>query len=847
MATTQLEIERPFLSEQSLESAMSREYRTIEDDFETQIHLLSNPDLVHEVIKNLDLKKEFDAIYGVDVEKAIFSTPPFAKSNSSEKLPENIDSKDPIEMQTSDSAFVMDEVAKWYRSNINIEPIGTSYLVNISFKGPTREMAVRVANAHAHAFVEKNIELQYREFQKTIDWLKIQLEEQKKKVEESVLAIHNYKKKYNIVSFMDRENIVSHKLVELNYLLIQANAEMMKKKTAYDQLQTFSLGRENPFSLPEFKEDTVIQKLRLELVDLKAKKTKLASIYRAKHPKTLEINSRLNKLEKDIILEVQQIKIATKAELDRAVSKVDVLQNELDNYKQEELSFNEKTINYDVLKREAESNQNIYDILLKEVRETSLIGDTRRSNIRIIHEAKLPRSPIKPKKALNILLSIIFSLVFGVGLAFFLEYMDKSVKTPEDVSRHLDMSVLGIIPYDKSLKLKKIPALLTDESLLGERRYDRNYYQYDIMTNLLPKFSLMQTDKSGQILMVESTTSGEGKSSVLARSAINLARQGLRVLMVDADVQRPSLHDMFGINGSMEKGLLGAISKVLSLNIQEGTLDSYSVDDLFSLIALNKQSGRLTITNDSQTMTAVFDKGCFLHLQNRDVPCSNRLGTMLLNGGVITECQLKDALERNQRTGLPLGYILLNAGYINQNQLHGPIKLQMEEQLQKLFSWKQGSFSFEPASIKSYEDKKIHFWEDYVPIINRLGCMGGNRYLEDEILSHVVSLNEPNLSLLPAGRGSEKSGSLLFFTLLSKFLDILKQHFNVILVDAPPILDTLNSFKPLFSMVDGVIFVIKPGQASIKDTNAAVNCIKESQTKIIGTVLNQVKKGQIYY
>jgi Mrp family chromosome partitioning ATPase len=519
----------------------------------------------------------------------------------------------------------------------------------------------------------------------------------------------------------------------------------------------------------------------------------------------------------------------------------------LDDYKQVALAFNEKTINYDVLKREAESNQNIYDILLKEVRETSLISDTRRSNIRIVYEAKLPHFPIKPRKILIILLSIIFSLCFGMGLAFFLEYVDNSVKSPEDVSRHLDMSVLGMIPYDKSLKGKKIPALLTDESLQGERRYERSYYQYDIMTNLLPRFSLMQTGKSGQILMVESTTSGEGKSTVLARSAINLARQGLRVLMVDADVQWPDLHNMFGINGRMGKGLHEAMSKVLSLNMQQGTLDSCSVDDLFSLIALKKQSGRLTFTNDSQAMTAVFDKGCFLHLQSRDVPCSNRLGTMLLNGGVITESQLKDALDRNQRTGLPLGYILLNAGYINQNQLQGPIKLQMEEQLQKLFSWKQGTFAFEPASVKTYEDKRIHFWEDYVPIINRLGEMGGNRFLENEVLSHVISLNEPNLSLLPSGTGSEKSGSLLYFTLLSKFLGILKQHFNVILVDAPPILDTMNSFKPLFSMVDGVIFVIKPGQVSIKDANEAVNCIKESQTKIIGAVLNQAKKGLRYY
>ena len=111
----------------------------------------------------------------------------------------------------------------------------------------------------------------------------------------------------------------------------------------------------------------------------------------------------------------------------------------------------------------------------------------------------------------------------------------------------------------------------------------------------------------------------------------------------------------------------------------------------------------------------------------------------------------------------------------------------------------------------------------------------------------MISLNKPNLSLLPSGTGSEKFGSLLYFTLLSKFLGILKQHFNVILVDAPPILDTKNSFKQLFSMVDGVIFVIKSGQVSIKDANEAVNCIKESQTKIVGAVLNQVKNVQKYY
>jgi hypothetical protein len=289
------------------------------------------------------------------------------------------------------------------------------------------------------------------------------------------------------------------------------------------------------------------------------------------------------------------------------------------------------------------------------------------------------------------------------------------------------------------------------------------------------------------------------------------------------------------------------MSDVLSWKIRKGSLDKCSVDDLFSLIALKKQSGRLIIKNETKSITAVFDKGCLLYLQNQDIPSANRLGTMLLRGGFITESQLKDALDRNQRTGQPLGYILVNAGYINQGQLQGPLKLQMEEHLHKLFSWKQGTFAFEPGSVETYEDKRIYFQEDYTPIINHLGRMAGSRLLESEILSYVKPVDEPNLSLLPAGTGSTKPDSLLYFTLLAKFLDILKQRFNVVLVDAPPILETMSSVKPLFSLVDGVIFVVKSGHASVKVINEATNCIKEAQTKIIGAVLNQVKAGHGYY
>jgi Mrp family chromosome partitioning ATPase len=384
-----------------------------------------------------------------------------------------------------------------------------------------------------------------------------------------------------------------------------------------------------------------------------------------------------------------------------------------------------------------------------------------------------------------------------------------------------------------------------------EKRIGDYAQYYDVSGSLVAGLPLGQSSMSGQILVIESATAGEGKTTVLAKSAISMARGGLRVVMVDADIQRSSLHRFFGLNNNGEggaSGLTNVMRRILSKKIRNGSLDKFSVADLFFLVALKKQSGKLIIKNESSSMTGVFEDGRLFHLQSPDIPFANRLGTMLLRGGFITESQLKDALERNKRTGQPLGYILINAGYITQDQLQGPLKLQMEEHLQKLFSWKQGDFTFEPGSIETYEDRRIYFQEDYTPIINRLSRMTGSRLLEREVIASVKTVNGSNLSILPAGIGNTITPyGPLYFTLLAKFLQILKERFDVVLIDAPPILETMGGSRPLLSLADGIIFVAKSGHVSVKHIEKATTYMRESKVKIIGTVLNQVKKGNYYY
>ncbi len=744
------------------------------------------------------------------------------------------------------NAYPLEAASLKFKKNLSAKSIRGTSIINVSFQHHDPQISAISVNLLVELFKEKH--LQTFSNPKSTSFLEEKLETYRKKLEESEGRLEDFKQKYKISSFEKQRNLLLNQQIEFDTSLKIAGNRIGELQQKINSMNIKT--QINPENIPLYTESErsdIIDNARNRLFGLQQREKVLKSQYKNNSRMVTDIRKEIqfvvNYLNEQRVLKAmallqsqESIHTAIKGqlkELDKKIQAFDLREDGLRNLQRE------RTI--------IEDNFKIYLKKLEEARISDELDNQKIASISVIEEAIVPKHPIKPRKKLNIALGIVFGAITAFGLAFLFEYMDNTVRSPDDVRKQLGMAVLGMIPYDKSLKRSKSLTLPQDETHSEKKKYVQDYYECDFSANLVPNFSLMHSGINGHVLLVGSATSGEGKSTVLSRSAINLAKGGSRVVMVDADVQRPSLHDIFGLNGKGEYGLINAMSSVVSKRMRNGTLDKWSVDDLFFIISLKKQSGNLTISNDTHTMTAVFDKGSFVYFQDHDVPFANRLGTMLLNGGSITEDQLRDALDRNKRTGQPIGYILINAGYLNQDQLQGPLKLQMEEQLQKLFSWKQGTFTFKSCCVESYNDKKIHFDENYLPIISRLGQIGGSRLLKKEVLSYLKTTDVPNLSLLPAGCGEIKYKGLRYFTLLAKFLDILKQHYNVVLVDTSPLLETMNSVKPLLSMAEGVVFVIKPGLVSIKSINEAVSCIKESQTKIIGTVMNQVKRGQGLY
>ena len=187
---------------------------------------------------------------------------------------------------------------------------------------------------------------------------------------------------------------------------------------------------------------------------------------------------------------------------------------------------------------------------------------------------------------------------------------------------------------------------------------------------------------------------------------------------------------------------------------------------------------------------------------------------------------------------------MINSGYISREKLRGPLKLQREESLQKLFSWRHGKYFFKSGKANLQKGDIVEFGDDSSPMINALGELEGSRFLEDEIMSCINAGHDENLFLLTAGSGLSTRKPQINVRLIEKLLEILKQHFDIILVDTMP-MDTTSGVATLSNLVDGVVLVIKAGHLSVKSLNEAISSI--SDQKIIGAVLNQVKSNQSYY
>lgn len=446
-----------------------------------------------------------------------------------------------LEGYEQESSLVSDFIDR-----LKVSPIRNSRLVDVNFQAKDSVLATKIVNTLADAYIDQNLEIKLRAAQDAVRWLHNRIDDERKMVEKAEQALLRYKEKHGIVTDFssDVENITAQKLAQLNTKVVEEESKRVEAETRYKQAMALASTPDMLDSIPEVLNNELIRQIKSMEVELYKRMSELSKKYGQKHPQMLAIESELKTLKKRKTQEVNQVVNSLGNEYRVALAKENSLKAALAKQKKESLELNQKAIEYGVLRREAESARQMYELLFKRFKETSLTEDMRTGNIRIIDRAEVPKYPVKPKKKLNILLAIIVGLVTGIGLAFFFDYLDNTIKIPEDVKQHLKIPYLGPTPLFET-ESKGNPSGNPDLELvtLNSPKSTASESYRGIRTSIL--FS--SAESAPQTILITSAGPREGKTITAANLAVTMAQAGSKVIILDCDMRRPKVHKVFGM------------------------------------------------------------------------------------------------------------------------------------------------------------------------------------------------------------------------------------------------------------------------------------------------------------
>jgi succinoglycan biosynthesis transport protein ExoP len=510
------------------------------DYYQTQYTILRSRPLAERVIRKLKLQEspEFKAR-----PKARFDFDPkrpilwLAKNlNPARLFRRSSAAKGAIGSNTAINRGVDPGLVNAIISRLDVSPMKDSKMVvDLSFTGRYPHIIAQIANAVAEEYINMSMEAKIEAAQKMMKKLNEQLDQQKEKVEGSEITLQKFKERQNIVSLEEKQNIVVQRLSQLNSLVTSAKTERIAIETRYRELSKLTDQPEMIESLPSILSNAMIQQLKTDYVALQRKYSELSKKYGTKHPKMIEVGSQIALMKKKIGLEVKKNVNSLMTEYKVAQSKETTLMEALEKQKKEALELNRKAIDYGILQRDAESNRQMYNILINKLKEVDLSSDLKSTNIRIIDPAQIPGNPIGPNKGFNILFAAFVGFGLGVVFAFFLEYIDTSMKTPEDIKR-IQVPYMGFIPTFHRNGYSELIVQEDPKSLISES------YR-TLRTGIL--FS--GSKPSPQFIQITSAGPQEGKTITTANVATVMAQSGSRVLIVDCDMRKPRIHEIFGL------------------------------------------------------------------------------------------------------------------------------------------------------------------------------------------------------------------------------------------------------------------------------------------------------------
>lgn len=423
-------------------------------------------------------------------------------------------------------------------SRVSIRPIENSRLVDLVVESRDPALASSIANTLAQLVVEQDMESRFQSAQHATEWLDKRLAEQRAAVERSEAALQQYREAHGSVSLDDRQNITVQRLADLNGALTRAKTERIAKEGLYNQLMALQHDQAALDTFPLILSNAYIQQLKAQVAELQREQTSLAERYGDRYPEMVRVKTALQAAEARLQGEIAKTVESVKNDFLAARAQEQSLTGALDSQKRLALDQNRVEIEYASLERDAQSNRQVLENLLQQAKQSGLAAAVSASNIRVVEQAVVPRVPVRPQRGRLLLLTFLGAGLLAIGLAFVVEYLDTRIKSPEEIRLYLGIHCLGMVPVVNPKELDHATPLVGRHSSADFSESVRR-----IRTSLM----MSSMRDSVKTLAVTSTSPEEGKTVIASNLAMVLAQAGRRVLLVDADMRRPKVHEVFDL------------------------------------------------------------------------------------------------------------------------------------------------------------------------------------------------------------------------------------------------------------------------------------------------------------
>ena len=442
-------------------------------------------------------------------------------------------------------------VVEQFQKQLTVRPAKGTRLVDLSFESIDRELAAQVVNTLSDAFIEHNLEARWNATQKASVWLEEQLDELAAKLQASESALRDYAFDHSILFVEERKDVTTEKLAQLEQELTRAQSARIEKQSlallAEDALRS---GGPLPGSLTS----EAFRELTAQLADLERERSRLLVTFAPGYPSVVRVDREIASVRAAVAREKDRVLSGVREEFQVAESRERLLTASVDEQRSAVNRISDDFIEYDILKRDAETNRQLYEGLLQRLKEAGVAAGLRASNIAVLDPAEPPNKPYRPRKLINFGFGMLGGLLLGVVVAFCREHLDVNVRTPEEVERLTGLGLLALIPRTQGKRDDK--KVLTrpgdDPDNPGLVRWEPEQALSESYRTLRSSVLLGLDDSMKRILLTSSQPQ-EGKTTLSLNLACSLAQLGRTVLVVDADMRRPDCDRQLGIDA--EHGL----------------------------------------------------------------------------------------------------------------------------------------------------------------------------------------------------------------------------------------------------------------------------------------------------